>query len=235
MRSPAALAVLHGHDPEVLDQALSSNGRLLALRGNNGDVSFFDTQTLREVGRPFRSDGQITDCSAIGGPVRAVAFSPDGRTLVVGDWNAVDIGAHLLDARTHLEKETLLSGQGGPIDDVAYAPDGGTLVTGEATSCQSSRPPEQLTLRRARGGSSLRSSPTIPGGRLIGFTRNGRFLLVTSGETRSYLLDAKTFARVRTFHLSGAAAVSPVSDTAASVRTTAASSCSICARERCGR
>jgi WD40 repeat protein/DNA-binding SARP family transcriptional activator len=215
MRSPAALAVLHGHDPQILDQALSSNGRLLALRGNNGDVSFFDTKTLREVGQSFKSDGQITDCGAIVRPVRALAFSPDGHTLAVGDWNGVNLGLHLLDGRTHLEQATQSSFYGGPIDDVAYAPDGHTLVTGEATSCRSNPPPDQLTLRRPRDGTPLRLSPIIPGGRLIGFTRDSRLLLVTSGETTSYLLDAHTFARVRTFHLSGAAAVSPVSDTAA--------------------
>src|SRR5262249_5940189 len=158
-----------------------------------------------EVGQPFKSDGQITDCGAIVRPDRAIAFSPNGHTLAVGDWNSVNIGAHLLDARTHLESVTLLSSHGGPIDDVAYAPDGRTLVTGEATSCRSSPPPEQLTLRRAYDGTDLRPSPIIPGGRLIGFTKNSRFLLVTSGETTSYLLDAQTFSRVRTFHLSGAA------------------------------
>jgi WD40 repeat protein len=215
LRSPAALAVLHGHDPEVLDETLSSNGRLLALRGNSGDVSFFDTQTLREVGRPFKSDGQISDCGAIVRPVRALAFSPDGRTLAVGDWNGVNLGLHLLAGRTHLEQATQASLYGGPIDDVAYAPDGRMLVTGEATSCRGGPPPEQLTLRRPRDGTPLRLSAIIPDGRLIGFTKDSRLILVTSGETTSYLLDARTFARVRAFHLSGAAAVSPVSDTAA--------------------
>jgi WD40 repeat protein len=50
---------------------------------------------------------------------------------------------------------------------------------------------------------------------MVGFTNDGRFLLVTSGETTSYLLDPRTFARLRTFHVSGAAALSPVAETAA--------------------
>jgi len=215
LRSPAALAVLHGPDPEILDQALSSNGSLLAARGDNGNISFFDTKTLHKVGQPFSTTSQISNCSAIGLPAKALAFSPDGHTLAVGDWDGSNGDLYLVDKRTHREKAAQISPQSGPFDDVAYAPDGRTLVTGEATSCHVSPPSDQLTLRSARDGAALRSSPIIPGGRLIGFTKNGRFLLVTSGDTISYLLDAKTFARVRTFRLSGAAAVSPAADTAA--------------------
>jgi len=40
-------------------------------------------------------------------------------------------------------------------------------------------------------------------------------LLVTSGETRTLLLDARTLRPVRTFPISGAAATSPTGDTAA--------------------
>ena len=87
----------------------------------------------------------------------------------------------------------------GATDDVAYAPNGRTLVTGQTTSCASSPPPEQLVLRRASDGSVLHRSNVIPGGRLIGFTPNGRFLLATSGETTSYLFDAHTLVRVRAF------------------------------------
>ena len=55
----------------------------------------------------------------------------------------------------------------------------------------------------------------FPAGGWIGFTRDGRFLLVTSGETHSLLLDARTFQPVRTFPVSGAASLSPVEDKAA--------------------
>lgn len=214
LRSPAALAVLHGRDDRVLDDALSPDGHLLALRGNNGSVSFFDTRTLRAVGPRFKSEGQISFFGAIERPVHALAFSPDGKTLAVGDSDGRRPTLHLVDVRTHRAVAT------GPLpsgttDDVAFAPDGRTLVTGEATSGRSSPPPERLTLRRATDGSELRRSKVILGGRLIGFTKGGRLLLVTSGESVSYLLDPRTFARIRTFHVSGAAALSPVADTAA--------------------
>jgi WD40 repeat protein/DNA-binding SARP family transcriptional activator len=214
LRSPAALAVLRGHDDQVLDEALSWDGRLLALRGNGGSVSFFDTRTLREVGRSFKADGQLNYCGAIVRPVRAVAVSPDARTVAVGDFDGAHSTLYLLGARTHLQRATQVSGSGAT-DDIAYAPDGRTLVTGQTTSCASSPPPERLVLRRASDGSVLRRSKVIPGGRLIGFTPNGRFLLATSGETTSYLLDARTLASVRAFKMSGCGAVSPAGDTAA--------------------
>jgi WD40 repeat protein/DNA-binding SARP family transcriptional activator len=214
LRSPTALAVLRGHDDRVLDEALSPDGRLLALRGNDGNVSFFDTRTLREVAPRFKSEGQISFFGAIARPVRALAFSPDGKTLAVGDSDGRHPTLHLVDVRTHRARATAPL-PSGTTDDVAFAADGQTLATGEAISGQSSPPPEQLTLRRANDGRELRRSKVIAGGRLIGFTKGGRFLLVTSGESGSYLLDPRTFARVRTFHVSGAAALSPVADTAA--------------------
>jgi hypothetical protein len=98
--------------------------------------------------------------------------------------------------------------------DVAFAPDGRILDTGEAVSGRGSPPDEVIVSRRASDGRALRASRPIPGGRLIGFTRSGRALLVT-GVEMSFLLDARTFTRIRTFHLSGAAALSPAGATAA--------------------
>jgi WD40 repeat protein/DNA-binding SARP family transcriptional activator len=214
LRSPAALGVIRGPDDQVLDEALSPDGRVLALRGNDGTVSFYDTQSLREIGHPFASDAEVSYCGAIVRPLRAVAFSPAGREFAVGAFDGSRSTLYLLDRRTHRPQASQLSGSGAT-DDVAFAPDGRTMVTGATTSCRSSPPPEKLVLRRATDGTMLRRSRVIPGGRLIGFTRNGRFVLATRGETTSYLLDALTFARVRTFHVSGAGAVSPATDTAA--------------------
>lgn len=214
LRAPAALAVLRGRDDQVLDEALSRDGRLLALRGNSGNVSFFDTRTLREVGSSFKADGQLNYCGAIVRPVRAVAVSPNNQTVAVGDFDGNHSTLYLLDARTHRRRATQVWGSGAT-DDLAYAPDGSTLAIGATTSCAASPPPERVTLRRASDGSLLRRSGVIPGGRLIGFTPSGRFLLATSGETKSYLLDARTLARVRTYHAAGAGAVSPAADMAA--------------------
>jgi WD40 repeat protein/DNA-binding SARP family transcriptional activator len=215
LRSPAALVVLHGGGARVLDDALSRDGRTLAVRSNDGSVTFFDARTLGEVGPGFKSIGQISYFGAIVRPVRAVAFSPDGRTLAVGDSDGFHATLFLVDTRTHRARASITSPANQVTADVAFAPGGGTVVTGEAVSGHSNPPAEVLVARQVTDGRLIRRSKPIPGGRLVGYTKGGRFLLVTSGETRSYLLDPQTFARVRSFPVSGAAALSPAGDTAA--------------------
>ena len=214
LRSPAALAVLHGGGARVLDDALSPDARTLALRTDDGSVAFFGTRTLDEVGPRFEAPGQISYFGAIVRPVRALAFSPDGRTLAVGDSDGLHPTLSLVDARTHRARATVTS-RSGATADVAFAPDGRTLVTGDVVSGAHSGPPMLLVARRASDGGELRTSEEIPAGRLIGFTRDGRSLLVTSGERTSFLVDLRTFAHERTFHVAGAAALSPAADTAA--------------------
>ena len=215
LRSPAALAVLHGGGERVLDDALSADGRTLAARGDNGSVAFFDTRTLREVGPRFTSSDQISNFGGLVRPVRALAFSPDSRTLAVGDSDGIHARVFLVDRRTHRARATATSPDNAVTADVTFAPDGRTLVTGEVVSGATSPPDQVLVLRRAADGRPLRRSRPIPGGRLVGFTRDGRFLLVTSGDRRSLLLDSRTFRPVRTFPVSGAAALSPSGDRAA--------------------
>ena len=52
-------------------------------------------------------------------------------------------------------------------------------------------------------------------GGVAGLTPDGRSLLVTTDVGRAYLVDARTFARRRTFRVGGAAAISPVGEVAA--------------------
>jgi WD40 repeat protein len=89
------------------------------------------------------------------------------------------------------------------------------LFTGEAVSCAGGLPDEVIVARRASDGHEIRRSRSIAGGRLIGLAAGGRSLLVTTGETRSLLLDAGTLRPVRTFPIAGAAATSPAGDAAA--------------------
>ena len=199
----------------LLDDALSHDGRTLAVRANDGSVAFFDTRTLREVGEHFTGSGQISYYGAIVRPVRALAFSPDDRTLAVGESTGWSGQLFLLDRRTHEVQATTVTSGTAVTADVAFAPDGRTLVTGEAVSGEFSPPDLVLVRRRAVDGVELGRSQPIPGGRLVGFTRDGRSLLVTSGETSSLLLDTRTFRTIRSYPVAGSPTLSPAADIAA--------------------
>ena len=53
VRSPAALAVAHGSGDRALDDALTPDGRTLAVGGDDGSVVLFDTRTLQRIGSPI--------------------------------------------------------------------------------------------------------------------------------------------------------------------------------------
>ena len=214
LRSPAALAVLHGGGARVLDDALSPDGRTLALRTDDGSVAFFDTRALNEIGLRFKAPGQISYFGAIVRPVRALAFSPDGRTLAVGDSDGLHPTLSLVDARTHRARATATS-RSGATADVAFAPDGRTLVTGDVISGRSlgaARDARGASRKRRRCAAAVETDSGRAPDRLH---EGGRYLLVTSGEMMSFLVDPRTLARVRTFHVAGAAALSPAADAAA--------------------
>ena len=215
LRSPAAVAVLHGGGTRVLDDALSRDGHRLVVRSDDGSVTFFDARTLRVAGRRFKGSAQLSYLGSLVRPVRALAFSPDGRTLAVGDTDGSHAKLFLVDTHTRRMRVSIISRKRAATADVAFAPSGRTLVTGEAVSGANGPPAEVLVSRRASDGRMLVRSRPIAAGRLIGFADGGRSLLVTSGETKSYLLNARTFARVRTLHASGAAAISPTANRAA--------------------
>jgi WD40 repeat protein/DNA-binding SARP family transcriptional activator len=215
LRSPAALSVLHGSGTRVLDDALDRTGRRLAVRSDDGRVAFFDTRTGRRLGPGYAGSGEISHFGAIVRPVRALSFSPDGRTLAVGDSDGWHATLALLDTATHAERATVTDAKTGVTADVVFAPDGRTIVTGEAVDGVKQPPDHVLVLRRAADGEELRRSAPIAGGRLIGYTADGRSLLETSGETTSYLLDARTLRRVRTLRAGGSAALAPMEPTAA--------------------
>lgn len=212
LRSPAAIAMSPGDGSRILDDALSPDGRVLAIRTDSAHVLFLDGKTLHPIGRPFATRGAISDVGSITLPVRSLAFSPDGLRLAVGDSDGNATLDYIVDARTHRQVGTFASWTLTSAD-LEFAPDGARLVTGEAVNGRDQPAHEVLTLRDA-DGTPVRLSRPIVGGRLAGYTSDGRYLLEVAGKA-SYLLDARTFARVRTFDLTGAAAVSPTGGTAA--------------------
>ena len=76
LRSPAALAVLHGGGERVLDDALNADGKTLVVRGSDGSVTFIDARTLREIPPRVSSSSQMSYFGAIVRPVQGVGVQP---------------------------------------------------------------------------------------------------------------------------------------------------------------
>jgi WD40 repeat protein/DNA-binding SARP family transcriptional activator len=213
LRGPAAIAVLHEGSDRLLDEALSPDGRLLAVRGDDGNVVFFDTRTLRRIGSPVEGSNQVAVVHTGPLPLHGLAFSPDGKTLVVGgtDSSASSATIDLVATGSRLVRFATVSSNQTAVD-VSFAPDGRTFATAERVGGSSAA---VIVERDARTGSAGAQTAPIPAGRLIGYTLDGRRVLVVSGARRALFFDARTLRLRRTFPLGGAATLSPAADLAA--------------------
>ena len=77
---------LRGHTAAPLGLAFSADRRTLASNSYDGTVRLWDVRTGRPLGGPLEGRG----------PTGAVAWSPDGRTLIASDGRAVRVRERLL-------------------------------------------------------------------------------------------------------------------------------------------
>ena len=206
------------------------DGRMLAARGDDGSVDRSSTRgRCARSGRDFRSIGQLSYFGAIVRPVRALAFSPDGRTLAVGDSDG-----------KHATRRTGRRAQPPPVRARRPTLRGRRRRTSRSlrTGGRSSRarrspggftaPAEVLVARRSSDARAIRRSRPIPAGGSIGFANGGRVLLVDERRARGRICSTRARSRRRaTFHLAGRRSSHPRRRPPRSARTTAASSSSI--------
>lgn len=207
LRAPAAIAIAHEGGGSVFDEALSPDGRTLAVRGNDGNVVLYDTRTMRRSGSVPLGDSQIS-FFGIGGPRHALAYSPNGKTLAVGSTDGHHAIVDLV-LRGASKPRVRKSSKNATVPDLVFSPDARTLATGELRSGADILKREVIVLRDARTGAVERQSRPIVSGRLVGYTPDGRYLLVTSGAGTSELLDARTLERIKRFGLGEPAALAP--------------------------
>jgi WD40 repeat protein len=126
LKTGRQLRQLEGHTDKIWDIDVSVDGHWLASASHDGTLRLWDIS-------PGATDGEgrmLADFSPQA--ARSVAFSPDGRWLVVGLAKALaadpDYGLHLLEVATGREIRRL-AGHREVVADVAFSPDGQWIVS----------------------------------------------------------------------------------------------------------
>ena len=88
---------------------------------SEGTVVLWDVQHRRRLGVPLQTHHLVN----------SVAYSPDGRTLAVGNGDRGTVG--LWDVHNRHLVRTLRTGNSGPVNSVAFAPHKRILATGSGT------------------------------------------------------------------------------------------------------
>ena len=105
---------LRGHKGDAWNVTFSPDGKMLASAGADHTVRLWEVATGKEV--------RVLTARE---PVKAIAFSPDGRTLAWGDYTAIC----LRDLRDPTARERRLAGQRYGVSHLAFSADGKKLTS----------------------------------------------------------------------------------------------------------
>lgn len=130
-----------GHNDTVCSVAFSPDGQKVVTGSRDGTAILWNVANGDQIFTLYEGTDRRNDSK--GSNSVAVAFSPDGRTILTA--RPCDDGAVLWDATTG-QKLFVFSGQG-PMQAVAFSPDGQTILTGATNgvavlwSTEPSKPP----------------------------------------------------------------------------------------------
>jgi eukaryotic-like serine/threonine-protein kinase len=118
---------LNGHKDTCVALQFSPDGTLLASGSRDATAILWSTATWNKVKTLENRDrGTVTTRPGARGPLEDVAFSPDGKTLVLASFGGT---LQLWDVPTGTLMETL-KGHSGAVCAAAFSPDGRTLASG---------------------------------------------------------------------------------------------------------
>ena len=208
-RYPALIRVLHPSSTEIDALAVDPSAPIIAYGSDGGTVGLIDTKSWASVG-----------AVALGQPVApraAMAFSPDGRTLLAITVGPDDAVLHAIDTssrRTRVLRtwRTLAPPPPYGSDNVAYSPNGQRIAVTLVTQGPTAQEPtaERLDLLDASTGRVRwsRRYPLRPGQAEphVVFTPAGR--LLTSAQQGDTLLWSRRGRIVRRYPVGGLPALS---------------------------
>src|SRR5262245_7818950 len=177
------MQVLEGHKRQVRCVAYAPDGKLLASGSNDKTVRLWDLMAAREV----------TTLPGHPGLVYCIAFSPDGRWLASGDYHGTTILWELATGRSlatftgHYPGYSLSD----QVSSVAFAPNGQTLAIGCGARGYANLVAE-VRVRDIPEGSLSFARPYQGGIWSLTYTRDGRFLVLGTGNRAVVLLETAT-------------------------------------------
>jgi WD40 repeat protein len=181
---------LPAHSGAVHATALSPDGGHLASVGNNWAIRVCDAMTGKVVWQSEESHG-LTQC---------VAYSPDGKWLAAGNFDADSVW--IWDARTGKRLLEIGGGKGRTMS-VQFSPDGHLATCGDKTQIweiEQGQPGEQTgglkakLLKSQRGGFSLVFSPD---NRHVAFYNDGLYLWDLDKEAPAHRVATDTASSVQ--------------------------------------
>jgi WD40 repeat protein len=192
LRKPAAVGVVHGDGQRMIGLTLSPDGRTLAFLERDGTIRAIDTRTRRSVAPSYDASGfeWAADSRFTFEPL---AYSPDGRQLVVGG-----TAPAVLDARRHALRTGLRLPADRFVMGVRYSPDGRTIYAVTAWIDTSLNPETGILRFDAANGRVLGRERVVsrrPLERVAALpTRDGSRVVVTRAASPVEVLDASTLA-----------------------------------------